>query len=73
MVAIDAWQANEFATVTRTYLDSLTLEKGAMPALDGNGDLLVRWRGQEEPDRHVLAAALAVPSWLDPATGGPRA
>ncbi len=72
MVAIDAWQANEFATVTRTYLHHLTLEKGAIPALDRNGDLLVRWRGQKEPDRHDLAAALAAPSWLDPATGGPR-
>jgi Biotin/lipoate A/B protein ligase family len=73
MVAIDAWQANEFATVTRTYLHHLTTEKGAIPALDRNGDLLVRWRGQKEPDRHDLAAALAVPSWLDPETGGPRA
>ena len=30
-----------------------------MPSLDGKGDLLVRWRGQKEPDRHGLAAALA--------------
>lgn len=73
MVAIDAWQANEFATVTRKYLERLTLEKGAIPAIDGGGDLLVRWRGQQEPDRHSLAEALAQPSWLDPATGGPRA
>jgi hypothetical protein len=72
MVAVDAWQANEFATVTRTYLHHLTLDKGAVPALDRYGDLLVRWRGQKEPDRRDLAAALAVPSWLDPATGGPR-
>ena len=72
MVAIDAWQANEFATVTRTYLHHLTTEKGAIAALDRNGDLLVRWRGQKEPDRHDLAVALAAPSWLDPATGGPR-
>jgi hypothetical protein len=73
MLAIDAWRANEFATVTQSYLNHLTLEKGALPALDGNGDLLLRWRGQKEPDRHELRAALAVPSWLDPATGGPRA
>jgi Biotin/lipoate A/B protein ligase family len=73
MVAVDAWQANEFATVTRQYIDNLTLDKGAIPSLDGNGDLLVRWRGQKEPDRHGLAAALAVPSWFDPQTGGPRA
>jgi hypothetical protein len=73
MVALDAWRANEFATVTRKYLEHLTMEKGAIPALDGNGDLLVRWRGQKEPDRRVLSEALAAPSWLDPATGAPRA
>jgi Biotin/lipoate A/B protein ligase family len=73
MVAIDAWRANEFATVIATYLAQLTVEKGALPTLADNGDLLLKWRGQREPDRHDLAAALAVPSWLDPATGGPRA
>lgn len=72
MLALDAWRANEFATITRKYLDHLALEKGAIPALDRNGDLLVRWRGQKEPDLNDLVAALATPSWLDPATGGPR-
>jgi len=72
MVAIDAWQTHEFATVTRNFLRHLELEKGAIPAIDGNGDLLIRWRGKAEPDRHALAAALALASWLDPATGGPR-
>jgi hypothetical protein len=43
-----------------------------LPALDANGDLLLKWRGQKVADRHGLRAALAVPSWLDPATGGPR-
>ena len=33
MVALDAWRANEFATVTQTYLQHLTIEKGAIPAL----------------------------------------
>jgi hypothetical protein len=72
MVAVDAWRANEFTTVTRTYLHHLTMEKGAIPAIDSNGDLLVRWRGKQEPDRHSLAETLMRPSWLDPATGGPR-
>jgi hypothetical protein len=58
--------------VTRSYLEHLTVEKGALPALASNGDLLIGWRGQKDPDRHALAAALAVPSWFDPATGGPR-
>ena len=72
MVAIDAWRANEFGSVMRSYLAHLSVEKGASPSLAGNGDLLLKWRGQQAPDRHALAAALAVPSWLDPATGGPR-
>ena len=59
MVAIDACRApTEFATVTRDYLEHLTVEKGALPALASNGDLLLRWRGQKDPDRHALAAAL---------------
>ena len=72
MVAIDAWRANEFATVTNSYLEYLEKEKAAIPALDANGDLLIRWRGQKEPDRHSLVPMLGAPSWLDPATGGPR-
>jgi len=73
MLAVDAWRANEFTTVTRSYLDHLQVEKGALASLDGNGDLLLKWRGQREPDRQQLAPALATPSWLDPATGGPLA
>jgi hypothetical protein len=73
MLALDAWRAGERATVMRTYLDRLRLEKGAIPAFGAEGDLLVRWRGKPEPDRHALAAALEAPSWLDPSTGGPRA
>jgi biotin/lipoate A/B protein ligase family protein len=72
MLALDAWRAGELAAVTRQYLDRLRMEKGATPALSGEGDLLVRWRGKAEPDRHKLADALAAPSWLDPAAGGPR-
>src|SRR5262245_52649622 len=73
MLTLDAWHTGEMGTVTRSYLDSLEVEKGALPSLGDEGDLLVRWRGKEEPDRHALAAALAGPSWLDPASGGPRA
>jgi hypothetical protein len=72
MVAVEAWRTQEFATVTRDFLHHLKIEKGAIPALDANGDLLVRWRGKAEPDRHPLQPALAQASWLDPATGGPR-
>jgi hypothetical protein len=73
MFAIDGQQADGFAATAGRYVDHLACEKGSSPTLDDIGDLLVRWPGQNEPDRHALAAALAVPSWLDPATGGPRA
>ena len=72
MLALDAWRAGELAAVTRRYVDRLRLEKGAIPSLAREGDLLVRWRGKAEPDRHSLTEALATPSWLDPASGGPR-
>ena len=72
MLALDAWRTGEFAPVTRQYLESLQMEKGATPSLSAEGDLLVRWRGQAQPDRRALAPALTVPSWLDPASGGPR-
>ena len=72
MLALDSWRAGELAAVTRQYVDRLQLEKGAVPSLAREGDLLVRWRGKAEPDRHSLAEALATPTWLDPASGGPR-
>jgi hypothetical protein len=72
MLALDAWRTGELGTLTRQYMEGLQVEKGAIPSLGPEGDLLVRWRGKQEPDRHPLAAALAVPSWLDPDTGGPR-
>jgi hypothetical protein len=72
MLALDTWRAGGSGAVARQYLDRLRVDKGAIPALSREGDLLVRWRGKAEPDRQVLADALATPSWLDPATGGPR-
>jgi hypothetical protein len=70
MVAIDAWQEQGFSGVAKNYLARLAPEPGACHAIDANGDLLVRRAGQVE--RRPLIPALAVPSWLDPATGGPR-
>ena len=72
LLALDAWRTGESGTVTGQYVESLQVEKGAIPSLSPEGDLLVRWRGKQSPDRHSLASALANPSWLDPETGGPR-
>jgi biotin-(acetyl-CoA carboxylase) ligase len=66
MVTFDRWQEVGFAPVARDYLAKL--ERNAPRGLDDDGNLLLPDGGQAR-----LAAALAVPSWLDPATGAPRA
>ena len=73
MVAIDAWQEQGFAAIAKDYLARLTPEKGTRREIDQNGDLLVRRMGKVDVERRKLVAALAKPSWLDPATRGPRA
>jgi hypothetical protein len=72
MVAIDAWQERGFAAVGRDYLARLAPERGARREIDSNGDLLIRRAASEGAEQRVLLPALATPSWLDPATGGPR-
>ncbi len=70
MVAVDAWQEQGFGEIAKGYLARLSPEPGVRRDIDENGDLLVRRMGKVE--RRPLLSALAEPSWLDPATGGPR-
>jgi hypothetical protein len=72
MVAIDTWNERGFREVAKRYLLRLMPEKGARREIDDNGDLLVRHTGSLAVERRALVPALARPSWLDPATGGPR-
>jgi biotin-(acetyl-CoA carboxylase) ligase len=72
MTAIDTWQNVGFDAVERRYLSLLAVERGGRRSIDDNGDLLLRRVGKPAPERRSLVAALAAPSWLDPATGGPR-
>ena len=72
MVAIDAWQANGFGEIAKSYLARLTPEPGIRRDIDDNGDLLVRRVAAPTIDRRSLVQALSQPSWRDPATGGPR-
>ncbi|MGD0026464.1 MAG: biotin/lipoate--protein ligase family protein [Xanthobacteraceae bacterium] len=72
MVAVDAWQQDGFAHVARSYLSRVAPEKGVRRDIDDNGDLLVRRAGKTGVERRPLVPALARPSWLDPASGGPR-
>ena len=73
MVAVDAWQQDGFAAVARDYIARLPTEPGVRRQIDENGDLIARRVGKAEAQRRRLLPALATPSWLDPATGGPRA
>lgn len=74
MVMLDAWQEQGFAAVAKSYLPRLTpeAEPGIRRDIDDNGDLLLRRVGQAQAERRLLVPALAAPSWLDPATRGPR-
>ena len=72
MVAIDTWQEQGFGEIAKSYLARLSPEKGLRRDIDEMGDLLVRRIGKTETERRSLVQALTVPSWLDPATGGPR-
>jgi hypothetical protein len=72
MRALDVWREQGFGAIARDYLARLAPEHGARRDLDQNGDLLVRRMAAPQPERRSLMDALATPSWLDPATGGPR-
>jgi len=72
MVALDAWAESGFDAVAKTYLPRLAAEPGVRRTIDANGDLLVRRVGHRGVDRRPLVPALVKPSWLDPASGGPR-
>ncbi|HEY6995108.1 MAG TPA: biotin/lipoate--protein ligase family protein [Xanthobacteraceae bacterium] len=72
MVAIDTWQESGFGAVAKTYLARLAPERGVRRDIDDNGDLLIRRMVAPMAERRSLLDALAQPSWLNPATGGPR-
>src|SRR5215208_49322 len=71
MVAIDAWQQDGFAALTKEYLARLSPEKGARRDIEENGDLVVRWILSNQVERKALAPALKAPSWYDAKRGGP--
>jgi hypothetical protein len=72
MLVFDTWPAEGFAPIEKAYLDRLPGKAGARQRLDGNGDLLIAYHGSARPERFPLEPALRIPSWLDPATGGPK-
>ena len=72
MVHTDAWAEHGFAVVAKQYLQRLPREKSVRRDIEDSGDLTVRRMGKVEVERNKLKARLAAPSWLDPATRGPR-
>lgn len=72
MVAIDTWQERGFDEIAKNYVARLVPESGVRRDIDVNGDLLLRRMAAPMAERRALVRALARPSWLDPATGGPR-
>jgi biotin-(acetyl-CoA carboxylase) ligase len=74
MVATDTWQERGFGEIAKNFLARLApAASGVRRDLAENGDLILRRMTDAAPERRALAQALAqVPSWLDPATGGPK-
>ncbi len=71
MTALDHLSEDGFAPLAKQYAAMLKGEDGHRCAIDESGDLIIEASGRGRA-RRELAAALASPSWLDPATGGPR-
>ncbi|MGB6510627.1 MAG: biotin/lipoate--protein ligase family protein [Xanthobacteraceae bacterium] len=72
MVVINAWQEIGFSEVARSYLSRLAPKKGVRPDIADNGDLLMCDTDGIAIERRPLLTVLAMPSWLDLSTGGPR-
>src|SRR5262249_642555 len=73
MVLTDAWHEARFRRIAESYFSRLAPEIGGEPSIDPAGNLLVRRAGERGMGKYELIPALAMPSWLDPQTGAPRA
>lgn len=66
------WREGGFGVVARHWIERFVPEGDGHAMLDDNGDLRQFREGGLPPvERRDLGAALAVPSWLDPATRTP--
>ncbi|WP_454648937.1 biotin/lipoate--protein ligase family protein [Bradyrhizobium liaoningense] len=72
MLALDGWRVDGFDSVARDYLARMPRERQTVQRIDDRGDVLTRRIGTDLVQRSDLVQALATPSWLDPALGGPR-
>ncbi|MGY3037068.1 hypothetical protein ACVIIV_006238 [Bradyrhizobium sp. USDA 4354] len=72
MLTLDGWRVDGFDSVARDYLTRMPRERQTILRIDDCGDVLTRRIGTDMIERSDLVQALATPSWLDPALGGPR-
>ncbi|GLR94083.1 MULTISPECIES: biotin/lipoate--protein ligase family protein [Bradyrhizobium] len=72
MLALDGWRVDGFDSVARDYLARMPRERQTVQRIDDCGDVLTRRIGTDRAQRSDLVQALATPTWLDPALGGPR-
>lgn len=72
MLTLDGWRVDGFDSVARDYLTRMPRERQTVQRIDECGDVLTRRIGTDRVQRSDLVQALATPSWLDPALGGPR-
>jgi len=74
MAVLDACQEKGFGEVAKNYLSRLAPAERRnvlRHAIDEEGNLLIRRPDTGNVERRSLAGALAVPAWLDPASGAP--
>jgi hypothetical protein len=72
MAALDRWREAGLAAIAGDYVARLPREDQAQCTIADNGDLDER-RPRSARAVRRLAPLLAIPSWLDPENGGPRA
>jgi biotin-(acetyl-CoA carboxylase) ligase len=75
MATFDTWSERGFTPVGEAYLARLagrpSQSAGLTRGIDAAGDLIVKGAGEAIQSRQSLTRGLAMPSWLDPATGEP--
>jgi len=69
----DAWHESGFGVVAKSYFERFPRESGLRRNIDENGDLLIRRTSSSQAECTALLPRLGQPSWLDPASKGPRA
>ena len=72
MIAFDRWQIDGFGSLANQFLALVERKSKTSRRIDASGGFIVQHLGGEQAKPIDLAQVLTTPSWLDPATGGPR-